>query len=1109
MITAKVLLSACALLQAAVEGPRCEILEYPQWVEEGAVFLVTVEYAIPEGSAKVRAELKNTRHFVIGSDIVERTGTGRHTFRLTAPDLATEAEVLVACWMGDDWREPLGRIGHTGPIRIISRREASRRMALRESVESELARLKYAPSPAGNIALLDFGGDGQSEVARKLSGALGDVGLTVTVLDAEAAANPFLVTPAHFDLLVVANAQRVPEPAVHSIAEYARAGGKLVVLGGPAFRDILYPLGDRWLTAGEIRGELARLARPRNVLFDFDAEPIAEWRRESNSEAVSSITAAPDGGGNCAHIAIRDLTGWDSFASPELPVSPPAEHLLTCFRVKGDGSTTQIAVEWRERDGSRWIAVAPVTTEWTDIALTPTDFAYWHDSPSTGRGHSGDRFRPENAVSLVLGLAFTHTHAVGGGDHDLWVDDIATAPLPEGFDEAALAPKGADLPSIEGISPSYKTYLITEAEQLVTDPRQALWSSEGLAVPPGCRAAHPRPQGTGFDKNRRWRWIPLLNAVRADGKTAGAVAVLVLSGSAPYEHGIWLSVPTSDPDFLASDPIVGLVADIVPRMLDGVFLYEGGSQYYAYEDGEEITLGAELVSFGRGSGECELWVTVTPAEGGDPLFSRIYELSVSPGGRQRVSETWAPGTLPGTDYRVTMSLIADGEEIDRLEHPLTIWRPNVQPAFMTAEKGDFVLGGRKWYAHGVNYMPSSGIGIEDMEYFEHWLDPRPYDPDIIEEDLADIADIGFNMVSVFIYYRSLESHNLWDLLTRCERHGLKVNLSLRPGTPMDFRWNEMRALIERHRLAECDTVFAYDLAWEPVFGWYQSRCAWDAEWEGWIRARYGDLRAAETAWGFSVPRRDGSVTGPSDQQLSGDGPWRRMVADYRRFVDDLIHEKYSRARELVRSVDPNHLVSFRMSMAGDPTCSPAIFPYDFRGLRNAVDIMEPEAYGRIGDWESVKPGWFTVAYSRCVAPDLPVMWAEFGCSTWDMTTMATAPDRLRFAEQFYRDFYEMALRSGSNGTVCWWFPGGFRWGENSDYGILNPDRSWRGVTRVINEYARRMTEEREVPAPDTLIPVSRDAHPEGIYGIYAEVKDAFWAAVEQGLTPGLQWVDKE
>ena len=78
-----------------------------------------------------------------------------------------------------------------------------------------------------------------------------------------------------------------------------------------------------------------------------------------------------------------------------------------------------------------------------------------------------------------------------------------------------------------------------------------------------------------------------------------------------------------------------------------------------------------------------------------------------------------------------------------------------------------------------------------------------------------------------------------------------------------------------------------------------------------------------------------------------------------------------------------------MQHAGDPTHNaPGLLPYDFWGLRHAVDIWEPEAYGRIGDWERVKAGRFTADYARLCNPNLPIVWAEIGNSVWDMARMA-------------------------------------------------------------------------------------------------------------------------
>jgi hypothetical protein len=240
--------------------------------------------------------------------------------------------------------------------------------------------------------------------------------------------------------------------------------------------------------------------------------------------------------------------------------------------------------------------------------------------------------------------------------------------------------------------------------------------------------------------------------------------------------------------------------------------------------------------------------------------------------------------------------------------------------------------------------------------------------------------------------------------------------------------------------------------------------------------------------------------------LTQDGPWRKLVADYRRFLDELLAEKYAGARRLVKTIDPNHAVSFRMQHAGDPTFNwDAFLPYDFAGLADAVDIWQPEAYGRIGDWEKVKPGRFTADYARLCDPAKPIFWAEMGYTAWDARRMAPAPEKLEFIAQFYRDFYRLLNESGVDGVFFWWYPGGYRLNEQSDFGIINPDGTDRPVTKVIREQGGRFLKTPK-PAwkPDHWIAVDRDRDARGLFGIYETVKDEYWDAIAAGRTPGLK-----
>ena len=417
-----------------------------------------------------------------------------------------------------------------------------------------------------------------------------------------------------------------------------------------------------------------------------------------------------------------------------------------------------------------------------------------------------------------------------------------------------------------------------------------------------------------------------------------------------------------------------------------------------------------------------------------------------------------------------------------------------------------MLHGKRWRINGVNYLPSSGIATEDNEFMDNWLQVAAYDPEVVDRDLRHIKDMGLNAVSIYTYHSSIGAQNLIDLLRRIDNYGLKANLSLRPGTPMNFLWPKMKEIIEHYRLKDNDTVFAYELAWEPWLGTHADRKPLDAEWKRWILERYGSVENAEQDWGYPVPRDpSGQVTNPSWQNPGGD--WTRMFAAYRRFCDTILYKRYDAARRLVKSIDPNHYIGFRMSEAGNPTLkSTDNLPYDFPGIAAGVDILEPEAYARTGImWEDVKPGIFEYEYARWVAPDKPIFWAEVGCNAWDTGMSASiGGNNLAYVGKFYEQFYRMLTVSGADGVFFWWYAGGYRTAERSDFGIINPDGTDRAPTKSIREYGPIFLAGPSAKPVDDWIEIDRDKYPEGIGGVYDEVKDRFWASTAQGKTPGLR-----
>ena len=1086
---------------ASGEQARCWFEDVPSEVEEGKPFVVDLHYEVPSevGEVPLHCEMKNRGNIVLKGKTASVSQKGVQRMEWTSPPASKESVLLLAGWMGEHWTQSICPIVHTEEIVVVSEEAMVKRRDQKNSVKEILERLGYEKNPGGNAALFwDQVPGFDEERANNICDLVEERGISVSRLDVDELSNSFLLTTDRFQSLLLTNADATPKLCARSIQKFAQQGGRILALGVPAFRWDLYKMNKVFLTEELLRERLAALS-PSKIMIDFAEESLESWERGASDMAspfLAETTPGHEGRDKAAlHVHMPKYGGWDGLRSPVLGKPFAEGATLTCFWAKGAERTQEMSVEWVEEDGSRWIASVPLSQEWTRVVILPEEFEFWKDCPAKDRGGPDDRFRPKAAKQLALGLADTH-NALPHGKHGFWVEDVSCAKNPlEGLDLSENT-----VPAIEGLCPRYKFYPCRDVTQL--SQRFGLGLAErGWGGGPLEKTAflshHPRPQGAGYLKERRFRWIPLLQAEGPNAEYRGSPAAAWVSLVGPSRGGVVVSVTVDDPDFYRDPNYRPLLKDWVDVLYRPFFLAEGGAEFNAYFwDEKEIRVGAALVGSEKVplDKKMEVRIELEDLGKGEVVLMRSYPLSPERLRKGTVEEVWkSPEGLSEAGYRAVVGLFKGGKALEQLEHDVLVWKPNERRQYMTASKGQFQLGGKPWYSHGINYMPSTGIATEDGEYFEYWLEARSYDPTVVERDLRRIKDMKMNMVSVFIYHRSLKSRNLLDLLCRCEKHGLKVNLSLRPGTPMDFRWEEMREIIEAYRLPLHDNLFAYDLAWEPVHGRHEQRRTWDEAWIRWVEGKYGSVGKAETSWGVPMPREEGKLTNPTDKQVSLEGPWKEMVLDYRRFLNGLLKEKYGEARNKVRSVDPHHLVSFRMNVAGDPTVNPSYtLAYDFRGLAGAVDLFCPEGYGRIGNWERVKEGAFTVALARMADPEIPVLWAEFGMSVWDRHRERPSPQMLETEAKFYEDFYEMTLLAGANGTVCWFYPGGFRAGENSDFGIINPDGTWRPVSHVISEFVDKICKRKTLPVPEETLSVNLDAYASGIYGLYRDMGKPFW-----------------
>lgn len=975
-------------------------------------------------------------------------------------------------------------------------------------------------SDASRAGIVGAGLPGEDPaLVNALTAQLNKAGYAITGVDADILCDSAKLNSLGLDLLVLPNAADLPAKSVQAIGDFARAGGDIIALNAPLWQRMLVNVDGKWTTQEAYQHSSAGNL-PEHVLFDFSN--TTGWKRTSDKiespTTYETVADGPAAGQHALHGLITNLTGWDNFGIRDLDKPFPQGHTLTVFSAKGEENTTHLSVEWAEKDGSRWIAVVPLGKEWRQYVLKPSDFVYW--TSTEGRGGRGDSFKPQNAATLSFGLAFSHT-GWEEGRHEFWVGPVGTA---ESMTDLGSVLGPFDLPAMDTLCPSYKLFdshgvsslSIRPDQVMVPDvmrnsiqhPGQILNQVQDDGKTALIRSPQPRPSGAGFDKRRNWRWIPIMEARAANKQWRGDPVTMMINADGKYKGGVWTSFGFSDAAVYKQPQTLAIIGRIAERMRNQVYILDGGANFYTYFDGQDVQLGMRVCNLGKEARSgLSARVIVIADQQNKPPAAQHWEFGIQPGAIKTLSGTWRPTRWPAGGYTVLAELLENGKVIDSVTHRINVWRPKKTKHYITVKDGQFMLRGKLWRANGVNYMPSSGIGAEDGEYFEHWISAGSYDPEIVDRDLDHMQEMGINALSIFIYSGVEKDQNLLDILRRMRARGMHANVGLRPGMPQWWDWSKIRQIIEKMRLAENDTVFAYDIAWEPMFNTHNDRKIYDKDWEKWIIERYGSIAAAEKDWGFAVPRDpDGTVTNPNPEQVDTDGPWLKMTAAYRKFLDTLLYKQYSVPRREIRSIDPNHFVSFRMAEAANPTYRwDGRIPYDFPYLAGAVDVLEPEAYGRIGDWEGhVKPGWFEVAYAKWAAPEKPMLWAEMGCSTWDLTRMQDSQQKMDYQAMFHEAFYKMLISSGANGIFFWWYPGGFRYGENSDFGIINPDGTDKPVTKVIRENSRKFLDAPIPKKPDYWIEIDRDLHPVGVAGIYDDAKDRFWAAIAKGQTPGLR-----
>ncbi|MBO5897989.1 MAG: hypothetical protein J6R04_03160, partial [Clostridia bacterium] len=922
-----------------------------------------------------------------------------------------------------------------------------------------------------------------------------------------------------YGVVIIAGIEKMSSVSRTAIQNYMNNGGRILTLGGPAFETTLYEFEGEYYPRGEYLFNMIDSLDDdqKQLVIDTSLSTTAsKFLRSADSAAKYTLKSGDYGlKGSTRQLfhEVENLSSWDNvvyrFNQP-IELENQGGMTALCFWAKAmDDHTDSIYIEVTDANGSRWTTAANLTEEWEYKVLVPSDFSWWHDSAA-----------PKSDVPDFNGMKqFTIGFAKSGqsitsGHHSYAFADVVLATAPNAESDVNLA--------IDSLAPVYELYPITNGAELVTSENQVFVTERDYKLSDYMVSCHPGRQGIGYNNNRTSRFVPLIEVKDEKGLHSGYAAWMHIFSSThstingKMEGSMLACFSSVSDEFYNADGIAAIV-ETAKVMTRSAFIVEGGTDEHIYveEDADSIVAGIAFVEL-SGDKTPGLVASVDLYKGDTRLGGFSSKDLAAKSISNNISQVYGSYDVSkGQPDRAVATLTLDGKVIDKIEQDVSFWAPKENPSFIYMEDGYFKRDGEIVNFFGVNYMPSYGIAEPNSSYFENYVMRPSYDPTVVANDLDRIVDLGMNSVSIFVHYQyAIDNNNMLHMIQLCEDRGIYVNLSIRDVCYplMNYKEAETENLITYQHFQENDNVYVYDIAWEPRIGAYDDtryigRKNYDAAWLEWINVQYGSLANAEKAWGVTLNKTAEGAPLVSDEILnSTDKKYLKVTSAYYRFLDDHIAKVMNEGIQHMQAIAPNQMITFRMSMSGsgyrNGSYKPSTHCFDFASLASTLAYMEPEGYALGANPAAALQIPIANAYARYVSPDTPVVWKEYGQQVWtkgnDNTNFVPNENAMKAVYDYYDYTLEYCLNAYTSGMYCWYYAGGFRINENSDFGILNPDGSDRPVTALLREYAPLFINQGERPEAEVLIEVERDNMVGGMFGIYDQAKAEARKAYDAG-----------
>lgn len=897
-----------------------------------------------------------------------------------------------------------------------------------------------------------------------------------------------------YKLVIIPNGDTLPYYAVDNLLRFISEGGDILVFTENFASEFLLHTKSGWLNREKIIKQSVT-SQKGGKLFNINDTLISQLYDCTPSPKDADIKKYIIKKNKTLKVEMKyipDINEWSSVGFPKVDGCSD-RNMLTTFYAKTENNLQDIIVEWKEKDGSRWIAPLTLDKELKQYILFPEDFKFWQSV--TNRGGKYDVLNMRNAQNFYIGIARSHSLGLKKGKNSIIVSKIAV--LKNKY-------PGKTIPIMETLYPWYKTGKFYNTDYTIKTSLNRKNKENSLSVNiDNMYICVPRAKGHySYGPVRKSRFIPLLTAYKND-QLRGYPGSAYLNLEGRFKNSIWIR--------LGLIPKAKHIRQLKPSIIDAINLLNapalirnGGVQFPHYFIGERAKIGISL--FKRLS-DNNIEIIIKIEHMNKNLFyqERKY-INTEEVKDQTIDFSITQKFADPGKYKIRILLKQDKNIIDQVYYSFTVSdsdKPVSEKEFVKVKGDNFYLNNKVWYPYGTAYYPNYYSGLEFEKFKLSWINPGTYDADITDYEFSVLKDLNLNFVMIGFsdgMPDTFKIRALHDMLYRLKSYDMKANIYLADYL-FYFKTGFYKNVLKKAKFINNSTIWTFDIAWEPRFGSEWAKWSVAQLWTDWLINKFGTIVDAEEYFNVTFNMIGHYIAIPDINKFN-DKKWDRVCKSFWRFADDFLNKRYRQIHNDIRSVDKNHLIHVRTGFGGNGSYFAfKDLAFDLFSGSKYLDFISPEGYYYCrykGGIEKVI--LFTCLYSLYSGHNKPVYLAEFGKSH-ELDKKTTLPNVQNEQEiaQLYKSVVDKSLKCQTKGFANWWSQGGYRVEENSAFGFFNLDWSIAKCGYTYKEscpddYSFKSSSDKE----KVFVKIDRFDHVTGLYGLMNKRIDEVYKLYKKG-----------